>query len=209
MKVGTISNYINKKTVVIFLIQLILVITLLGYQAWRNSSVECLKCHSDKEKMAKLNYPQFYVTQEMIENEAKHPNVKCHECHLGNGRSNDPDKAHKGMLRVLLVGHNGQMLNRKNIYPYALLPSGDDKIREMLPKIKGNGALEPHPEVRNVLWHDRNIETFNFDPDIAKKTCGKAECHPEELKQFNTTIMATNFRQRTMRTWLEPYGPQN
>ncbi len=209
MKIGTISEYINKKTVVIFAVQFLLILTILGYKAWKDTSVECIRCHSDKEKMAKLGYPQFYLTNEMVEKESKHPNVKCHECHLGDGRAKKPDEAHKGMLAVLLIDYDGNVLTRKKIAPDALLPTGDDKIREMLPHIKEDGKLIPHPEIRNVLWHDRNPETFSFDPNIAKKTCGKSGCHPDELKQFNTTIMATNFRQRTMKTWLEPYGPHN
>lgn len=209
MKIGTISEYINKKTVALFIIQFLFVTTVLGYRAWMDSSVECINCHSDKEKMKKLGYPQFYMTKEMVEEETKHPNVMCHECHLGNGRAKDADKAHKGMLSVLLVDYKGNVLKRKDIYPQKLLPSGDDKINLLLPKISSEGKLIPHPEIRNVLWHDRNPETFNFDPKISKRTCGKSGCHPEELRQFKTTIMGTNFRQRTMTTWLKPYGPHN
>jgi hypothetical protein len=206
MKIGTVSEYINKKTVIIFILQFVLIVTLLGYKSWKDMGIECVKCHSDKDKMQSLGYPQFYMTQETIEKESKHPNVKCHECHLGNNRAKDPDKAHKGMLSVLMIDDGGAVLKRKTVYPQALLPSGEDKIRQMLPRTDVNGEAWP---VRNVLWHDRNPATFNFDPDIAKKTCGRSGCHPEELKQFKTTIMATNFRQRTMRTWLQPYGPQN
>ena len=64
-------------------------------------------------------------------------------------------------------------------------------------------------EVRTILWNDRNPETYNFDPELSQKTCAKSCCHPEELKQFSTTLMATNFRQRTMKTWMDPYGPHN
>lgn len=209
MKFGDISKYINKKTVIIFILQFLLIVIILGHKAWKNTSVECIRCHSDKEKMTKLGYPQFFMTQETVEKETKHPNVKCHECHLGDGRAKKPEDAHKGMLSVILIDHYGAVQERKKIAPGALLPTGDDKIRKMLPHIREDGELIPHPEIRNVLWHDRNPETFSFDPNIAKKTCGRSGCHPEELKQFNTTIMATNFRQRTMRTWLQPYGPHN
>ncbi len=209
MKIGTISEYINKKTVALFIIQFLFVTTVLGYRAWMDSSEECINCHSDKEKMSKLGYPQFYMTKEMVERETKHPNVMCHECHLGNGRAKDPDRAHKGMLSVLLVDYSGNLLKRKDIYPEQLLPRGDDEINLLIPKISSEGKLIPHPKIRNVLWHDRNPESFNFDPKIAKKTCGKSGCHPEELRQFKTTIMGTNLRQRTMRTWLKPYGPHN
>lgn len=209
MNIGTISDYINKKTVIIFAIQFLLIVTVLGYISWKDSSLECIRCHSDREKMTRSGYPQFYVTQEMVEKESRHPNVKCHECHLGDGRATDPDKAHRGMLSAILISYNAEVLKRKSVYPKALIPDGKDKIRQMLPKINEGEELLPHPEVRNVLWHDRDPETFNFDPRTAEKTCGKSGCHPDEFKQFNTTIMATNFRQRTMKTWFEPYGAHN
>ncbi len=209
MKIGAISDYINKKTVIIFTLQFLLIITILGYKAWKDTDVECVRCHSNKEKLIKLGYPQFHMTREGVEKESKHPYVKCNECHLGDGRAKDADKAHKGMLKALLIDDRGSVLKRKDVYPHALLPSGEDKIRQMLPQIETNGELWPHPEVRSLLWHDRNPETLNFDPAIAQKTCGKSGCHPEELKQFKTTIMGTNFRQRTMTTWLKPYGPHN
>lgn len=209
MKIGTISNYINIKTIIIFTIQIVLIVTILGYISWKDRGEECLKCHSDMQKMTKLGYPQFYVTQEMIEKESKHPNVRCQECHLGNPRAKDADEAHKGMLAVLLLGEDGEILKRKDVYPKPLIPSGDDAIRQMLPQVEYEGKLYPHPDVRNVLWHDRDPITLNYDPAITKKTCGKSNCHPAEATQFHTTIMATNFRQRTMTTWLKPYGPQN
>ncbi len=209
MKIGSLSDYINRKTVLIFLLQFVIVVCLLGYRAWNDSSAECVKCHSDNEKMTRLGYPQFYLTQKMVELESKHPNIQCRDCHLGDGRATDADKAHKGMLRTILVSTAGEMLDRRKVYPEALLPRGGDAIRQLLPQVNDNGSYSPLSNVRNVLWHDRDPVTFNFDPEIAKKTCGKSNCHPEQLKQFRTTIMATNFRQRTMRTWLEPYGPQN
>lgn len=199
MRVGEISEYINAKTVTIFVLQFLFIVSLLGYRSWKNSDLECVRCHSDKDKMTKLGFPELFVTKEMVEKESRHPNVKCIECHLGDGRAKDQDKAHKGMLKAILIDHNGNILNRKNILHDALLPKNGNGIRQML--------LDPN--IRNVLWHDRDIETFGFDPSIAKKTCGKSGCHPEELRQFKRTTMATNFRQRTMKTWLEPYGPHN
>ncbi len=209
MRLGTISNYINRKTFLIFILQLFFVVLILGYRAWKDSSIECIGCHSNKKKMEELGYPELYVTQEMVEKESRHPYVHCIQCHLGNGRAKDAEKAHKGMLSVIFVGHDGNIVRRKDIYRGALLPTGEDKIRRMLPHVEINGELWPHWMVRNVLWHDRSRETFGYDPGIAKKTCGRPDCHPSEFKQFNTTHMGTNFRQRTMKTWLEPYGPHN
>lgn len=209
MRIGTISDHINAKTVVLFVIQFVVVVALLGYKGWRESSAECVRCHADKEKMGQLGYPDLYVTQEMVEKQSKHAHVKCHECHLGDGRAREADEAHRGMLSALLIDDNGEILKRKPLFRSALIPRGDDRIRQMLPEPQSREGAGPPAEVRNVLWHDRDRETLNFDPKIAEKTCGKSGCHPEELKQFRRTIMATNFRQRTMRTWIEPYGPHN
>lgn len=209
MKIGTISDHINRKTITIFVLQFLFIMTVLGYRSWLDSSVECVRCHADREKMQSLGYPDLYVTQEMVEKESRHPNVQCHHCHLGNGRAKDADAAHKDMLKALFVGDHGTVLPRRDVTREALIPRGTDRIREMLPQVRDNGGLQPHPSVRNVLWHDRDPVTFNYDPSIAAKTCGRAGCHPEEVKQFNTTVMGTNYRQRTMTTWLKPYGPQN
>jgi len=209
MRPGRISELLTKKTLVLFLLQFVGIVTFLGYQSWMDSSIECVRCHSDRKRMEQLGHPQYFVTQEMAEKESRHPNVKCRDCHLGNGRATDPDKAHEGMLTAFYINHEGDAVKRKLLSKKPLLPEGTDHIREMLPQVKENGALTTHPEVRNVLWHDRDPKTFNFDPEIAAKTCGKSGCHPDELKQFKTTVMATNFRQRTMTTWLHPYGPQN
>ncbi|MBI4684639.1 MAG: hypothetical protein HY755_05530 [Nitrospirae bacterium] len=199
--VGAISSYLNKKIVIILFVQFIVLISFLGYLSWQDSNKECVACHSNKKKLKSLGYPQFYVTQEMAGKESNHANVKCHECHLGNGRAKDPDKAHKGILKVLLIGKSGEILDRKKAYPHSLFPEGKDNPKKLLP--------ETDVDIRNILWHDRDPETLGFNPKIAEKTCGKSGCHPDEFKQFKKTIMAANFRQRTMRTWLEPYGPHN
>jgi hypothetical protein len=209
MKVGNLSEHLTAKVVVVFLLQFFLLAAFLSHRSWKDTDIECVRCHSDKQKLTELGYSQFHVTSEMAQKESRHPYVKCHECHLGNGRAKEANEAHKGMLKALLIDDKGAVLKRKEIYPQSLLPSGDDAIRKMLPKVNINGELWPHPEVRSVLWHDRNSVTFNFDPAIAAKTCGKSGCHPDQLKQFKNTIMGTNFRQRTMRTWLQPYGPHN
>lgn len=209
MKFGTVGDHLNARTVTIFAIQFLLVMTVLGYRAWTDTSIECVRCHGDRQKMEKYGFPALYMTREMVERESGHPNVQCRDCHLGDGRARSPEKAHKGMLAALIIDNNGAVLKRKDVHPRALVPEGKDRIREMLPQVAENGALAPHPDVRNVLWHDRDPVTLNFDPAIAAKTCGKPDCHPEELKQFRTTVMGANFRQRTMVTWLKPYGPQN
>lgn len=197
---GTISRLMNRNTVLFLLSQFILIISFLGYRSYQDSSAECIACHGSKERLQSLGYPQFYATPEMVGKQSNHPNVKCHECHLGNGRAKDANKAHKDMLKPLFLNDSGEILERKKVSPRVMVPEGEDKIRQMLP---------PDSGVRNILWHDRSIKTLNFDPEIAKKTCGKSNCHPNELEQFKSTIMGANFRQRTMKTWLDPYGPHN
>jgi hypothetical protein len=76
----------------------------------------------------------------------------------------------------------------------------------MLPRLS-DGSLDYY--VGTLLYHDRNRETLGYDPVIAKKTCGRSNCHPDQVKQFNTSIMGSNFRQRSMRVWNDIHGPNN
>ena len=210
MTIGSLSERINGRFILLFLLQFIFVALLLFYNTWHQMGDECLRCHSDVKKMTELGYPHFVVTSEAVERESKHKNIRCQRCHLGDARTEDKDRAHKDMLKVLFVNPKGEALTRREIgIKGPLLPSGDDRIRAMLPKVVIHGEEVVHPEVRNILWHDRDKDSLNFLPSIAAKTCGARDCHPEELTQFKTTIMGTNMRQRTMRTWLEPYGPHN
>lgn len=206
---GTISSILNKKIIFFLILQAAIAISFAGYHAWNKSSAECIRCHSDQKKLAELGYPEFFVTPEIVAVQSKHSTADCRDCHLGNGRATDKDKAHKGMLKMLIVGEEAELKRRKVFYPSALTPTGKNRLFELIPKMEIDGKLRYPYEVRTILWHDRDPETYNFDPEMAQKTCARSDCHPEQLKQFNTTFMATNFRQRTMRTWLVPYGPHN
>ncbi|MEJ2725279.1 MAG: hypothetical protein P8175_11685, partial [Deltaproteobacteria bacterium] len=190
-------------------LQFFLVIAASGYKAWLNSSAGCVACHGNREKIARLGYPQLYVTPELVARQSHHQNVPCRDCHLGNGRAGSADEAHKGMLKALFIGYEGNVLKRRDVLSGALLPAGPAGIRQLLPKVRYKGGLYVNPEVRNLLWQDRNPKTLNFDPEIAKRTCAKPSCHPQQLQQFETTDMGANRRQRTMESWLEPYGPHN
>lgn len=214
-KLGKISDLATPFTVTVFFLQFLLIVGFLGYGYYMDSSESCINCHSSKEKMAELGYPQFYVTIEEVRKQTGHKTVQCRDCHLGNGRAHDKDKAHKGMLKAIFVNESAEPVERSKVYSKEetelnkIFPMGGNALFELLPKKRENHQVSLHPEVRNILWHDRNPYTFNFDPKIAEKTCGKRGCHQEELKQFRSTTMATNYRQRTMQTWLEPYGPHN
>ncbi len=214
-KLGKISDLAKPLTITLFILQFILIIGYFGYEYYTDSSESCIGCHGSKEKMQELGYPQFYVTLQEVREQTGHKTVFCRDCHLGNGRAWDKEKAHKGMLKPIFLTEDAEPVERNKIYSEKdaelnkIEPVGENALFELLPKEIEEGEMILHHKVRNILWHDRDPVSLNFDPKIAEKTCGKRGCHTEELKQFKTTIMGINFRQRTMRTWLEPYGPHN
>lgn len=199
----------TKIIILVLALQFVVIISIFGYKSWKKSSIECVRCHSNKELLNKFSASKFYVTKELVEKQSGHREIECRDCHLGNGRTTNKDLAHKDMLKAIFVAEDGSVLNRFDYTKEPLLPSGKNKINELLPKVSQNDMLYILPDLRNILWHDRNRETFNFDPEIARQTCGKSNCHPNELSQFKTSIMGRNFRQRYMKTWMTPYGPHN
>ena len=206
---GKLSVSVKAFWIGLFVAQFAVFISIAGYYAWLDTSVGCIKCHSNKEKMEELGAGYLAMNQSQVETESRHPGVHCRQCHLGNGRADKPEKAHEGMFKLILVGEDGSILPRKDYLEEPFLPTGDDEMRALLPKDEYKGELYPSYDVRNVLYHDRNPNTLGYDPEIAKKTCGQRNCHPDQVEQFSHTIMGSNFRQRTMRSWLKPYGPHN
>ncbi len=206
MAIGKLWKFFGNRTgMAILLSQLVLVLLFLYFYSGYQSSDRCVACHSDKARMTALGYPEFVMTREQVQKEARHPNTECRDCHLGNGLSDDPAKAHKGMLKLIVLDNNFDSMSRKG-HVKQLLPAGNDRQRNMLPHL-ANGEIDY--DVGTLLWHDRNETTLGYDPAIAGKTCGKASCHPEEVKQFATSIMGANFRQRSMRVWNDIHGPNN
>ena len=189
----------------ILLAQFVLILVFVYFYTGYHSSDRCVKCHADGEKMKSLGYPQFVMTREQVQKEARHPNTECRDCHLGNGLFENPSKAHRGMLKLIVLDNDLNVIPRKG-HVDRLLPSGTDPLRQMLPR-RPDGSLDD--EVGTLLWHDRNEITLGYDPRIAEKTCGKAGCHPDQLKQFETSIMGSNFRQRSMMVWNDVHGPNN
>ena len=80
----------------ILLVQLLLVLLFASFYTSYRSSDRCVSCHADQERMTALGYPQFVMTREQVQKEARHPNTECRDCHLGNGLSDDPAKPHQG-----------------------------------------------------------------------------------------------------------------
>lgn len=206
MAIGRLWRYFGSPSgVAILVVQLVIVILFIYLYTGYRSSARCISCHSDKVRMTELGYPQFVMTLEQVRRESGHPNAECRDCHLGNGLSDDPDTAHKGMLRPLMLDHNFELLPRK-ARPAQLLPSGDDRLWSMLPRLP-DGSLDH--DFGTILYSDRNPLTYGYDPRIAKKTCGRSSCHPNEVKQFSSSVMGSNLRQRSMRHWLDTHGPNN
>lgn len=178
-RLGKISDLASPLTVFIFFLQFFLVIGYFGYSYYMDSSKGCIDCHGSKEKIEEFGYPQFYFTLEDVRKQTGHKTVFCRDCHLGNGRTSDKDKAHREMLRPIFVSEDAEPVDRIRVYPKEekamnkIEPSGEDKLFELLPKVKDNGELILHPKVRNILWHDRDPITFNFDPKIAEKPVEK------------------------------------
>jgi hypothetical protein len=206
MAIGKLWQWFgNRRGMAILMTQLLVVLVFSYFYTGYQSSDRCVKCHADKEWMTKLGYPQFVMTAEQVQKEARHPNTACRDCHLGNGLSGKPDAAHKGMLRLIVLDNNFEVMPRKGNVE-RLLPSGDDRQRSMLPRLP-DGSL--NYDVGTILYHDRNTSTYGYDPRLAEKTCGKSACHPNEVKQFASSMMGSNFRQRSMRIWNDIHGPNN
>ncbi len=206
MAIGKLWNWFGtKRGMAILMAQLAFILIFAYFYTGYQSSDRCVQCHADKEKMAGLGYPALTMTREQVQKEARHPNTECRDCHLGNGLSDDPDKAHAGMLKLIVLDNNFSIMPRKG-HVERLLPAGSDRLREMLPQL-ADGSFDY--DVGTLLWHDRNKETLGYDPAIAAKTCGKPGCHPDQVKQFNTSVMGANLRQRSMGTWNDIHGPNN
>jgi hypothetical protein len=206
MAIGKLWKFFGTRTgMALVLAQLTLVLLFIYFYTGYQSSDRCAACHGDKARMTALGYPQFVMTREQVQKESHHPNTECRDCHLGNGLSDDPDKAHKGLLKLIVLDNDLNIIPRKN-HVKQLLPSGNDGLRNMLPHL-ADGSLDY--DVGTILYQDRNTLTLGYDPRIAQETCGKAACHPEQVKQFDTSNMGANFRQRSMRVWDDIHGPNN
>ena len=179
MTLGRLWKFFGNRTGMAILgIQLVLVLLFLYFYSGYQSSDKCVACHADKAKMASLGYPRFAMTRDQVRKESRHPNTECRDCHLGNGLSDDPTRAHTGMLKLIVLDNDFNIMPRKG-FVNQLLPEGPDRLRAMLPRNPDGGFVY---EVGTLLWHDRSTVTLGYDPAIAKKTCGRSNCHPEEVK---------------------------
>jgi hypothetical protein len=188
--------------------QFVLLLLFFGWFSERRSSDGCLSCHEDASRMEELGYPQFTVTAAEAQEQSRMPRTTCIDCHLGEGGTRDVEEAHQGLLRPFIVGRDGGLVPREGVMP-SLLSSRDDPLRALLPAVERRGKLRTNPKVLTVMYHDRSRETFGYDPEISRLTCGRSNCHPDEVEQFDGTVMGSNFRQRSMTHWTDVHGPNN
>ena len=205
--IGSLGEFMGRPFVLsLFLVQFVAVVVFAAYYHGRDTSDSCLYCHADKARMTASGYPQFYMTKEQVEKESRMPGVTCRDCHLGDGRAREADAAHRGMPRMMVLDNDAHVVTRKGRLD-RLVPTGNNRMYALMPKL--DDGETPDPEVFTVLWHDRDPKTLGYDPDIARKTCGKSGCHPAEVRQFDKTVMGGNVRQRATRHWLDVHGPNN
>ena len=97
----------------------------------------CVKCHSDKELLSSLGYPQLYLDPKKVDEEVKMAGVPtCVDCHLGNSETMDKDEAHKEMPRPFYAAigknHKYEAVSRKATNFDKIEPKGDDRTKLLL-----------------------------------------------------------------------------
>src|SRR3990172_9440097 len=125
MAIGKLWNWFgSRKGMAILIGQLAIVLVFISLYSGYQSSDRWISCHADKDRMTKLGASQFVMSREQVQKESRHPNTECRDCHLGNGLSDDPEKAHKGMLKLIVLDNDLNIMQRKG-HVKQLLPSGD------------------------------------------------------------------------------------
>lgn len=173
----------------------------------------CVKCHGDRETMAKLNAADFYLDPAAVDREVgMGGEPRCVDCHLGDPSQADVAGAHTGLLRPMLTvygaGRAGTTMSRQELGVGALHLANE----------RPSGLL-PHPEpekaralqvdkVTGLFWHDRDSDRLTFRADIAQKTCGR--CHGEQVAEYRDSGMGLLRNQRGDRSFSEKLpGPHN
>lgn len=109
----------------------------------------CVICHGDRERMRALGAEAMYLDPRQVDEQIGMAGVPtCSDCHLGNPRAFDKDRAHAGMLEAVLP----------------LSGRGDRRL------------LNPEARVADFRWHDRHLLGEVFRPGLTTNTC--IRCHP-------------------------------
>ncbi|KIH75686.1 hypothetical protein SAMN05660860_03081 [Geoalkalibacter ferrihydriticus] len=109
----------------------------------------CVACHGDRERMRALGAESMYLDPQRLDEQIGMGGVPtCVDCHLGNPRAFDKDRAHAGMFE-------------------AVLPLSGRRERR---------ALGEGPRVAALRWHDRELLQLIYRPGLTTNTC--VRCHP-------------------------------
>ncbi len=192
---------------------IILILVAFSLQAYDAKST-CVKCHSDRELLKKLGAPQMYMDPAKVDEEVNMAGEPtCVDCHLGNNRTMDMEKAHRGLLKPFYAAigkhHKYQYIDRSVTNYDRILPKGKKRFAVLMRK-PTNEAKKKYgiKKLLQLHYHDRDTATFAFNIKIAEKTCGK--CHEEEVNDYKHTSMALSMYQRAFQDWTKsPPGPQN
>ncbi|MBI5043766.1 MAG: hypothetical protein HZC10_08095 [Nitrospirae bacterium] len=157
------------------------------------------------------------MTHEEVQAQTGMP-ATCVDCHLGNDKEADKAKAHEGVLGLMV-----SMRKKVDIKKRSDLTGADaESVKQindhggfpgdrLAPRITDkNGKTVKNPDVRSFIYHDRNQATAAFNPEIAKKTCGK--CHPQQFETFLKSPMGGGKGAHTQSqyvVWTGPAGPQS
>ncbi|NVN93419.1 MAG: cytochrome C [Desulfuromonadales bacterium] len=169
------------------------------------ASDSCSECHGNRQRMESLGSGPFTVTGQDVEAQTRMP-AGCSECHLGDPTAKEEEKAHKGMVRLLVVSKKGfAAVTSARHYP---LSYGTNPMNRLYTVTEKNGKLVKETSVAAISWHDKKIDTLSQDFEVIEKTCGR--CHPKEFDQFSRSTMATNGKQSQYKGWTsKERGPHN
>ncbi len=103
--------------------------------------------------------------------------VTCSDCHLGNPFEYEKQKAHEGLLSLIIVGKDKLLPLNRSFYPQIGIYSN------LLPIY----LIKDPSIIKTILYHDRDKKTYEFRIDIANKTCGK--CHRDIVEQYSKSVM--------------------
>lgn len=198
------------------IIPLLLVGLFLSVGSISHAADGCSDCHGDEAKMRSLGFPKFTVTDREVLSQSR-MDAACSDCHLGNPGAGEKDAGHKGLLTLRVIKQKTWEAITRDRMDAAdrtdwpdLVPRGEKRFSQLLPKRVENGKVREHPAYKTIILHDKNPETLAFNPLVAEKTCGR--CHADIVKTFLKSPMGGAkgaHTQSQYSLWTGPTGPQS
>ncbi|MFO7983110.1 MAG: cytochrome c3 family protein [Desulfuromonadales bacterium] len=174
----------------------------------------CVRCHGDKEKLEQLGFPQLHLDPAVVDEEVGMAGVPtCVDCHLGNSAASEKEDAHQGLLRPFYAAVGKDLKYQavgRDVVDYAPIePRGTDRTRLLLRQPSREAAQDHNIQsLQQLFYHDHDRQTLAYQPDLARRTCGK--CHATETEGYNRSGMGLNKYQRGFTSWTtSPPGPHN